>query len=139
MRSATSSISGSQIGQVRRRHRSRRGLQSASRQARRRIRAGDSVRRFLQGRCDPRPRRFRGVRSDKYAAAIVRGEDYKALRDKLAAESELVILFDDSYKGDAIRDLVDFGESDRTSTPPPSFAARTTKRFATSSPPNPSW
>src|ERR1051326_3406759 len=51
------------------------------------------------------------VREDKYAAAIVRGTDYQSLRDKLAGEPELVILFDDSYKGDAIRELVQFGES----------------------------
>jgi NADH-quinone oxidoreductase subunit G len=51
------------------------------------------------------------VREDKYAAAVVRGADYQSLRDKLAAEPELVILFDDSYKGDSIRELVDFGES----------------------------
>jgi len=54
----------------------------------------------------PRP-----VREDKYAAAIVRGRDYESLREKLRAEKELVILFDDSYQGDAIRELVAFGES----------------------------
>src|SRR5689334_18326556 len=48
------------------------------------------------------------VREDKYA---VRGPDYRSLRDKLAAEPELVILFDDSYKGDDLRHLVDFGEA----------------------------
>ena len=51
------------------------------------------------------------VREDKYAAAKVRGRDYESLRDKLKAEPELVILFDDSYKGDDIRKLVEFGES----------------------------
>ena len=51
------------------------------------------------------------VREDKYAAAIVRGRDYESLRDKLKAEPELVILFDDSYKGDDLRKLVDFAES----------------------------
>jgi NADH-quinone oxidoreductase subunit G len=51
------------------------------------------------------------VREDKYAAAIVRGRDYESLRDKLKAEAELVILFDDSYKGDDLRKLVDFAES----------------------------
>jgi NADH-quinone oxidoreductase subunit G len=51
------------------------------------------------------------VREDKYAAAIVRGRDYESLRDKLAAEKELVILFDDTYQGDDLRKLVDFGES----------------------------
>jgi NADH-quinone oxidoreductase subunit G len=51
------------------------------------------------------------VREDKYAAAIVRGRDYESLREKLKAEPELVILFDDSYKGDDLRRLVDFAES----------------------------
>jgi NADH-quinone oxidoreductase subunit G len=51
------------------------------------------------------------VREDKYAAASVRGRDYESLRDKLKAEPELVILFDDSYKGDDLRKLVDFAES----------------------------
>ena len=40
------------------------------------------------------------VREDNYAAATVRGRDYASLRDKLKAEPELVILFDDSYQGD---------------------------------------
>ncbi len=51
------------------------------------------------------------VREDKYAAAVVRGSDYESLRDKLKAEPELVILFDDSVKGDGVRKLVEFGES----------------------------
>jgi len=51
------------------------------------------------------------VREDKYAAAIVRGADYESLREKLKAEPELVIVFDDSYKGDELRKLVDFAES----------------------------
>ena len=51
------------------------------------------------------------VREDKYAAAIVRGRDYESLREKLKAEPELVIVFDDAYKGDELRKLVDFGES----------------------------
>ncbi len=51
------------------------------------------------------------VREDKYAAAIVRGCDYESLQEKLKAEPELVIVFDDSYKGDELRKLVDFGES----------------------------
>jgi NADH-quinone oxidoreductase subunit G len=51
------------------------------------------------------------VREDKYAAAVVRGRDYASLRDKLQAEPELVILFDDTYKGDDLRALVDFAES----------------------------
>jgi NADH-quinone oxidoreductase subunit G len=51
------------------------------------------------------------VREDKYAAVKVRGRDYESLRDKLKAEPELIILFDDSYTGDELRKLVDFGES----------------------------
>jgi NADH-quinone oxidoreductase subunit G len=51
------------------------------------------------------------VREDKYAFATVRGGDYESLRDKLKAEPELVILFDDTYKGDDLRKVVDFGES----------------------------
>jgi len=51
------------------------------------------------------------VREDKYAAAKVRGRDYERLRDQLKAEPELVILFDDSCKGEDIRKLVDFGRS----------------------------
>jgi NADH-quinone oxidoreductase subunit G len=35
----------------------------------------------------------------------------ESLRDKLKAEPELVILFDDSFKGDDVRKLVDFAES----------------------------
>jgi NADH-quinone oxidoreductase subunit G len=35
----------------------------------------------------------------------------ESLRDKLRAEPELVILFDDSFKGDDVRALVEFGES----------------------------
>jgi NADH-quinone oxidoreductase subunit G len=53
----------------------------------------------------------REVREDKYATAVVRGADYESLRDKLKAESELVILFDDSIKGGGVRKLVEFGES----------------------------
>ena len=54
------------------------------------------------------------VREDKYAVASVRGGDLEALetlRDKLKAEPELVIIFGDAIKGDAVRALVDFGES----------------------------
>src|SRR5450631_3756439 len=51
------------------------------------------------------------VREDKYAAASVRGRDYESLRDKLKAEPELVILFDDTYKGDDLCKLVEFAES----------------------------
>jgi len=51
------------------------------------------------------------VREDHYAAASVRGRDYSGLCDKLKAEPELVIVFDDSYKGDDLRKLAEFGES----------------------------
>ena len=51
------------------------------------------------------------VREDKYAVSRVRGRDYESLRDKLKAEPELVIVFDDSYKGAELRKLVEFGES----------------------------
>jgi NADH-quinone oxidoreductase subunit G len=51
------------------------------------------------------------VREDNYAAAIVRGGDYEALRGQLKGEPELVILFDDSVKGDGVRKLVEFGAS----------------------------
>ena len=51
------------------------------------------------------------VREDQYAAAKVRGRDYESLREKLAAEKSLVILFDDSYKGEDVRRVVAFGES----------------------------
>ena len=51
------------------------------------------------------------VREDHYAAAIVRGGDYESLRGQLKGEPELVILFDDSVKGDGVRKLVEFGAS----------------------------
>jgi len=51
------------------------------------------------------------VREDNYATAVVRGTDYESLRGKLKAERELAILFDDSVKGDDVRQLVEFGES----------------------------
>jgi NADH-quinone oxidoreductase subunit G len=51
------------------------------------------------------------VREDKYAAAKMRGRDYSSLRDRLKAEPELVILFDDSVKSEDVRKLVEFGES----------------------------
>ncbi len=51
------------------------------------------------------------VREDHYSTLSVRGSDYSALRDKLKSEPELVILFDDSVKGDKVRELVAFGES----------------------------
>jgi hypothetical protein len=51
------------------------------------------------------------VREDKYAAASRAGRDYESLARQAEAEPELVILFDDSYKGDDLRKLVDFAES----------------------------
>jgi NADH-quinone oxidoreductase subunit G len=51
------------------------------------------------------------VREDKYATATVRGRDYESLREKLAAEPELVIVFDDSYKGAELAKLVKFADS----------------------------
>ncbi len=57
------------------------------------------------------------VREDQYATKSIRkpeGSELDALaelRDALAAESELVILFNDSVKGDDVRKLVAFGQS----------------------------
>jgi NADH-quinone oxidoreductase subunit G len=57
------------------------------------------------------------VREDQYAAASVRvaggGEldAVESLRDRLKSEPELVIVFGDAIKGEAVRRLVDFGES----------------------------
>ena len=57
------------------------------------------------------------VREDQYAKQIVRaepGQEFEALeslREKLAGEPELVILFGDAIKGDAVRQLVAFGDS----------------------------
>jgi NADH-quinone oxidoreductase subunit G len=57
------------------------------------------------------------VREDANAAKSIRkvkGAELDALpqlRDALAAEPELVILFNDSVKGDAVRQLVKFGQS----------------------------
>ena len=51
------------------------------------------------------------VREDHYSTVSVRGRDYASLADKLKAEPELVILFDDSVKGNDVRKLVEFGES----------------------------
>ncbi|MGH9720387.1 MAG: NADH-quinone oxidoreductase subunit NuoG [Bryobacteraceae bacterium] len=57
------------------------------------------------------------TREDKYAVASLRATPgaelaaLKTLRDKLAKEPELVILFGDSMKGDSLRDLVKFGSS----------------------------
>jgi NADH-quinone oxidoreductase subunit G len=53
------------------------------------------------------------VREDRYAADSVRGTpaDVASLRDRLTAESELVIVFGDAVQGDAVRSLVEFGNS----------------------------
>ncbi|HYA16022.1 MAG TPA: NADH-quinone oxidoreductase subunit NuoG [Bryobacteraceae bacterium] len=57
------------------------------------------------------------VREDTTAAKSIRrpkGTELEALEDlraSLAAESELVILFNDSVKGNAVHDLVQFGQS----------------------------
>lgn len=57
------------------------------------------------------------VREDQYSTRSIRknsGTELDALaelRDTLAAESELVILFNDCVKGDDVRKLVEFGES----------------------------
>ena len=57
------------------------------------------------------------VREDNYAAASVRAElgheiaALDGLRDKLKTEPELVVLFGDSVKGEAIRQLVAFCDS----------------------------
>jgi NADH-quinone oxidoreductase subunit G len=61
----------------------------------------------------PRP-----VREDKYGAASVRAsgavdsfDALESLRDRLKAEPELVVVFDDTFKGRHIHRLVEFGES----------------------------
>ncbi len=57
------------------------------------------------------------VREDKYAVKSVRkpkGTEIEALgelREALAKETDLVILFNDSVKGTAVRELVSFGQS----------------------------
>jgi NADH-quinone oxidoreductase subunit G len=57
------------------------------------------------------------VREDQIATAALRAAPgneiaiLEQLREKLAAEPELVIAFNDSVKGDAVRDLVAFGDS----------------------------
>ena len=57
------------------------------------------------------------VREDQYAAASVRVAEggeldaVESLRDRLKAEPELVVVFGDAIKGEAVRRLVDFGES----------------------------
>src|SRR5580692_3865247 len=49
------------------------------------------------------------VREDHYSFA--KAADVESLRDKLAAEADLVIVFGDSVQGDAVRKLVAFGDS----------------------------
>ena len=57
----------------------------------------------------------KAVREDSYAAAALRAEPgaelsvIESLRDKLKAEPELVIVYGDAIKGDAVRKLVAFG------------------------------
>jgi len=57
------------------------------------------------------------VREDSYAAAALRAEpgaelaSIESLRDKLKAEPELVIVYGDAIKGDAVSKLVAFGAS----------------------------
>jgi NADH-quinone oxidoreductase subunit G len=51
------------------------------------------------------------VREDAYAVASLRNPDYESLRDKLAAEGNLVIVFGDEIQGAAIRKLIAFGDS----------------------------
>jgi len=57
------------------------------------------------------------VREDGYAATALRAEPgaelaaIDSLRDRLKAEPELVIVYGDAVKGDAVRDLVAFGAS----------------------------
>ena len=49
------------------------------------------------------------VREDNYSFA--KAADVESLREKLAAEADLVIVFGDSVQGDAVRKLVAFGDS----------------------------
>ncbi len=57
------------------------------------------------------------VREDKYTTKSVRASGEQlwpaldGLKESLAAEGDLVILFDDSIQGDAVRRLVEFGKS----------------------------
>ena len=51
------------------------------------------------------------VREDKYAVAKVGLAGIESLRSKLATEPELVIVFGDAIKGDAVRQLAAFGDS----------------------------
>jgi NADH-quinone oxidoreductase subunit G len=49
------------------------------------------------------------VREDQYSTA--RASDVESLRDQLKAEKNLVIVFGDSVQGEALRNLVSFGDS----------------------------
>jgi NADH-quinone oxidoreductase subunit G len=49
------------------------------------------------------------VREDHYSYA--KAADFESLREKLAAEANLVIVFGDSVQGDGVRKLVAFGDS----------------------------
>ncbi|MCW5965322.1 MAG: NADH-quinone oxidoreductase subunit NuoG [Bryobacterales bacterium] len=57
------------------------------------------------------------VREDQHTVAAIRAAEgaemnaLEQLRDKLSAESELAIVFGDSVKGEAVRQLVSFGDS----------------------------
>ena len=57
------------------------------------------------------------VREDKYSTAGVRVEagreieGIRSLRDKLASETSLVVIYGDSIKGEGVRELVAFGDS----------------------------
>ena len=57
------------------------------------------------------------VREDHYSAASVRVEKggelagVESLREKIKAEADLVIVFGDAIRGDAVRKLVEFGDS----------------------------
>ncbi len=59
----------------------------------------------------------KAVREDAYAASALRAEPgselaaVESLRDKLKPEPELVIIYGDAIKGDAVRRLVEFGAS----------------------------
>ncbi|MBI1789292.1 MAG: NADH-quinone oxidoreductase subunit NuoG [Acidobacteria bacterium] len=55
----------------------------------------------------------KAVREDAYAAAVVRGgvDGVESLRERLAREPELAILFGASVKGEELRKLVEFGSS----------------------------
>jgi len=51
------------------------------------------------------------VREDKYSTVSLRGLDYEPLREKLAAEPELVILYGAAIQDEGVRRLTEFGSS----------------------------